>query len=156
MSELLGRGGKTAVAVASGMTRNTVIKATGEVEVGLEPSDLLRGVGGGDKPLTDKQPGLLEALDELVGPETRGNPMSLLRWTSKSAANLAGEFGRQGFKVSPSTVFRLLHQLGYSLRANAKVTEGRQHADRDAQFRYINEEAAVFVSEGEPAISVDA
>lgn len=84
-AEMLGRGGKTAVASASGMSRNTVIKAQGEVATGLEPSTQLRAPGGGDKPLVDKQPGLLEALDELVHPETRGTPMSLLRWTSKSS-----------------------------------------------------------------------
>ena len=156
MSEMLGRGGKTAVATASGMSRNTVIKAEGEVAAGIEPTDRLRAVGGGDKPLTDKHPGLLEALDELVEPETRGNPMSLLRWTSKSAANLATELARQGFDISPRTVLRLLHQLGYSLRANAKVTEGKQHADRDAQFRYLNQKAAEFLENGQPAISVDA
>ncbi|MGH9305926.1 MAG: ISAzo13 family transposase, partial [Acidimicrobiales bacterium] len=156
VSEMLGRGGKTAVAGASGMSRNTVIKAAREVAAGIEPGSRLRAVGGGDKPLIDKQPGLLEALDELVGPETRGNPMSLLRWTSKSSTRLAGELARQGFDVSARTVLRLLHQLGYSLRANAKVTEGAQHPDRDAQFGYLNDQAAGFCADGQPAISVDA
>ena len=156
MSEMLGRGGKTAVAVASGMSRNTVIKAKREVATGIEPTKRLRAVGGGDKPLVDKQPGLLEALDELVGPETRGNPRSLLRWTSKSSTKLATELARQGFSVSSRTVLRLLHQLGYSLRATAKVSEGAQHADRDAQFAYLNEQAAHFVEANQPAISVDA
>ncbi|MCA1705098.1 MAG: ISAzo13 family transposase [Actinobacteria bacterium] len=155
-AELLGRGGKTAVAEASGMSRNTVIKAAAEVALGMEPSERLRIAGGGDKPLTDKQPGLLEALDELVHPETRGNPMSLLRWTSKSSTKLADELVRKGFAVSSRTVLRLLHQLGYSLQANAKVTEGRQHADRDAQFRYLNDMATAFVDDGQPVISVDA
>jgi hypothetical protein len=155
-SEMLGRGGKTAVAVASGMSRNTVIKAEGEIAAGIEPTERLRAVGGGDRPLTDKHPGLLEALDELVDPETRGNPMSLLRWTSKSSTNLATQLARQGFDVSARTVLRLLHQLGYSLRANAKVTEGKQHADRDAQFRYLNDMAMTFLEGGQPAISVDA
>jgi len=154
-SHMLGRGGKTAVATASGMSRNTVIKAEGEVAAGIEPSTRLRQPGGGDKPLTDKQPGLLEALDELVHPETRGNPMSLLRWTSKSSTNLAKDLVRQGFEVSSRTVLRLLHGLGYSLQANAKVTEGAQHADRDAQFRYLNDMAAVFIDDGQPVISVD-
>ncbi len=154
-AELLGRGGKTAVAEASGMSRNTVIKAAAEVALGMEPSDRLRLAGGGDKPLTDKQPGLLEALDELVHPETRGNPMSLLRWTSKSSTKLADELVRKGFEVSSRTVLRLLHQLGYSLQANAKVSEGRQHADRDAQFRYLNDMASAFVEDGQPVISVD-
>ena len=155
VAEMLGRGGKTAVSVASGMSRNTVIKAVGEVEAGIEPSERLRAPGGGDKPLTDKQPGLLEALDELVHPETRGSPMSLLRWTSKSSKNLAEDLARQGFDVSSRTVLRLLHQLGYSLQANAKVTEGRQHADRDGQFRYLNAMAQGFIDDGQPVISVD-
>jgi hypothetical protein len=154
-SEMLGRGGKTAVATASGMSRNTVIKAEGEVTLGIEPSVRLRAVGGGDRPLTDKQPGLLEALDGLVHPETRGNPMSLLRWTSKSSTKLADELVRQGFAVSSRTVLRLLHHLGYSLQANAKVTEGRQHPDRDAQFRYLNDMGRRFIDDGQPAISVD-
>jgi hypothetical protein len=154
-AQMFGRGGKSAVATASGMSRNTVIKAEKEVAAGLEPSTRLRAVGGGDKPLTDKQPGLLEALDELVHPETRGNPMSLLRWTSKSSTKLTDELRRQGFDVSPRTVLRLLHRLGYSLQANAKVTEGAQHADRDAQFRYLNDLAADFTGDDQPVISVD-
>ena len=154
-AEMLGRGGKTAVASASGMSRNTVIKAQGEVAAGLEPSTQLRAPGGGDKPLVDKQPGLLEALDELVHPETRGTPMSLLRWTSKSSTKLAEDLMRQGFEVSSRTVLRLLHYLGYSLQANAKVTEGRQHPDRDAQFRYLNDMAVGFIEDDQPVISVD-
>jgi hypothetical protein len=154
-AQMFGRGGKTAVAEASGMSRNTVIKAEREVEVGIEPSDRVRAPGGGDKPLTDRQPGLLGALDELVHPETRGNPMSLLRWTSKSSTKLADDLVRQGFEVSSRTVLRLLHELGYSLQANAKVTEGRQHADRDAQFRYLADMAATFIDDDQPAISVD-
>ena len=154
-AELLGRGGKTAVADASGMSRNTVIKAAAEVASGIEPSERLRAAGGGDKPLTEKQPGLLEALDELVHPDTRGNPMSLLRWTSKSSTKLARELVAKGFEVSSRTVLRLLHELGYSLQANAKVTEGRQHADRDAQFRYLNDMAVAFTDDGQPVISVD-
>jgi Rhodopirellula transposase DDE domain len=154
-SEMLGRGGKTAVAAASGMSRNTVIKAEAEVAAGIEPSARLRAPGGGDKLLIDKQPGLLEALDELVWPDTRGNPMSLLRWTSKSSTRLAEDLVRQGFEVSSRTVLRLLHLLGYSLQANAKVTEGRQHPDRDAQFRYLNDMAAGFIDDDQPVISVD-
>jgi Rhodopirellula transposase DDE domain len=154
-AEMLGRGGKTAVAAASGMSRNTVIKAEAEVVAGIEPSLRLRAAGGGDKPLVDKQPGLLEALDELVHPETRGNPMSLLRWTSKSSTKLAEELVRQGFEVSGRTVLRLLHRLGYSLQANAKVSEGRQHPDRDAQFRYLADMAQGFIDDGQPAISAD-
>ena len=154
-SEMLGRGGKSAVAAASGMSRNTVIKAEREVAAGIEPAVRLRAAGGGDKPLVDKQAGLLEALDDLVHPDTRGNPMSLLRWTSKSSTNPAQDLVGQGFDVSARTVLRLLHRLGYSLQANAKVTEGRQHPDRDAQFRYLNDMAAGFIDDDQPAISVD-
>ena len=154
-SEMLGRGGKTAVASASGMSRNTVIKAESEVASGIEPSARLRAPGGGDKSLLDIQPGLLSALDELVYPETRGNPMSRLRWTSKSSTKLADELVAQGYEVSARSVLRLLHRLGYSLQANAKVTEGRQHPDRDAQFHYLNDQADVFVDEDQPVISVD-
>jgi hypothetical protein len=154
-AEMLGRGGKTAVAEASGMSRNTVIKAEREVATGVEPSDRLRAVGGGDKLLIDKQPGLLEALDDLVHPATRGNPMSLMRWTSKSSTKLADELIRSGYEVSSRTVLRLLHRLGYSLQANAKVTEGAQHPDRDGQFRYLNDSAADFIAHDQPVISVD-
>jgi transposase len=155
MSEMLGRGGKTAVASASGMSRNTVIKAEAEVKAGLDPSERLRPVGGGDKSLIDTQPGLLEALDELVNPETRGNPMSRLRWTSKSSTKLADDLADQGFEVSSRSVLRLLHRLGYSLQANAKVNEGRQHPDRDAQFHYLNDMASSFIDDDQPVISVD-
>ena len=155
MAEMFGHGGKTAVANASGMSRNTVIKAESEVAAGIEPSKRQRAQGGGDKPLTERQPGLLAALDELVYPETRGNPMSRLRWTSKSSTKLAEELVRQGYDVSSRTVLRLLHLLGYSLQANAKVTEGRQHPDRDAQFHYLNDQAEAFIDDDQPVISVD-
>jgi len=152
---MFGRGGKTAVATASGMSRNTVIKAESEVAAGIEPIARLRAPGGGDKPLTERQPDILEALDELVYPETRGNPMSRLRWTSKSSPKLAEELVAQGYEVSARSVQRLLHRLGYSLQANAKVTEGRQHRDRDAQFHYLNEMADTFIDDDQPVISVD-
>jgi len=155
-AEMFGRGGKTAVALASGMSRNTVIKAEGEVIAGIDPSVRLRAPGGGDKSLLDTQPGLLEALDELVYPQTRGNPMSKLRWTSKSSTKLADELVRQGFEVSSRSVLRLLHRLGYSLQANAKVSEGRQHPDRDAQFNHLNDTASAFIDDGQPVISVDS
>jgi hypothetical protein len=155
-AEMFGRGGKTAVALASGMSRNTVIKAEGEVIAGIDPSVRLRAPGGGDKSLLDTQPGLLEALDELVYPQTRGNPMSKLRWTSKSSTKLADDLVGQGFEVSSRSVLRLLHRLGYSLQANAKVSEGRQHPDRDAQFNHLNDTASAFIDDGQPVISVDS
>ena len=154
-SEMFGRGGKSWVAEASGMSRNTVIKAEGEVTVGIVPQVRLRAPGAGAKPLTETQPGLLEALDQLVHPDTRGNPMSLLKWTSKSTAKLAGELTRRGFKVSDDTVGRLLKRLGYSLLSPAKVKEGTTHPDRDGQFHYLHGLAQEFVATGDPVISVD-
>lgn len=155
MATLLGRGGKTAVTAASGMSRNTVIAGAREIAIGVGPSDRVRAKGAGPKPLIETQPGLLEALDELVHPETRGTPMSLLRWTSKSTAKLAGELARNGFEISPDTVGRLLKRMGYSLQAPSKQKEGGQHADRDAQFQYLNKVAGEFTGAGEPVISVD-
>jgi hypothetical protein len=137
------------------MSRNTVIKTQNEVEEGIEPSARLRPPGGGDKPAIEKQPGLLEALDELVHPETRGNPMSFVRWTSKSTYELADELVRQGYRASAELVRRLLHELGYSLQAPAKQKEGSAHPDRDAQFVYLNKEVGRFVRSGQPVISVD-
>lgn len=151
----LGRGGKTRVAEASGMSRNTVLKAQAEVEAGIVPSERLRLVGGGDRPAEDKQPGILEALDELVHPETRGSPMSPLRWTSKSTYKLAGELVEQGYRASAEWVRRTLRRVGYSLQAPAKENEGATHPDRDGQFRYINDLAAWCLAVGEPVISVD-
>jgi transposase len=151
----LGRGGKTAVAEAAQMSRNTVIKAASEVESGIEPSDRQRAPGGGDIKAEVKQPGLLEALDELVDPETRGNPMSRLRWTAKSTATLAKELVAQGYAISDDTVARILKDLGYSLQAPAKEKEGASHPDRDAQFHYLNDEVTAFLRADEPVISVD-
>ena len=151
----LGHGGKSRVAVASGMSRNTVIKAQGEVEAGIEPSDRLRAPGGGDKPAVEKQPGLLEALDELVWPETRGHPMSPLQWTLTSTYRLAEQLQAKGFRASSELVRRLLHQMGYSLQAPSKQLEGSAHPDRNAQFEYLNDKVAAALAAGEPVISVD-
>jgi hypothetical protein len=112
-------------------------------------------VGGGDKPAIDKQPGLAQALDELVHPDTRGNPMSSVRWTLKSTYELARALTDQGYSISAELVRRLLHQMGYSLQAPAKQLEGAQHKDRDAQFRYLNDQAAERLANDEPVISTD-
>jgi hypothetical protein len=112
-------------------------------------------VGGGEIRAEVKQPGLLAALDLLVNPDTRGNPMSFLRWTSKSTAKLAAELVRQGFKVTDDTVGRILKDLGYSLQAPSKQKEGAAHPDRDAQFVYLDGLVRGFVGDGQPVISVD-
>ena len=99
---------------------------------------------------------MLVALDSLVEPESRGDPMSPLRWTTKSLRNLSDELERLGHRISTATVADLLRYMDYSLQAPAKQTEGRQHPDRDGQFRYINERAGLFLAAGDPVISVDA
>ena len=103
----------------------------------------------------EADPGLVPALDALVDPESRGDPESPLRWTTKSTSHLAGELAARGYAVTAVTVARLLKQAGYSLQGNTKTVEGKQHPDRDAQFRYINAQVPVFQSAGDPVISVD-
>jgi transposase len=151
----LGRGGQARVAEASGLSTSTVNSATQQVRTGVEPSGRQRTAGGGDKPAVDKQPGLLEALDELVHPSTRGTPMSALRWTLKSTYELARDLQAKGFKVSAELVRRLLHQMGYSLQAPAKQNEGTSHPDRDGQFRYLDTLITERLDRGEPVVSVD-
>lgn len=155
LAEALGRGGQQFVVEASGISTSTMSKAVREVRAGIEPSDRQRADGGGDKPAIDKQPGLLEALDELVWPETRGHPESPLRWTLTSTYELARQLTAKGFRVSAELVRRLLHQMGYSLQAPSKQIEGTSHPDRNAQFEYLNGIVADRLAEGEPVISVD-
>jgi transposase len=152
----LGHGGIRLVAAAAGVREATVSLGAAEVESGEAPLGRVRRRGGGRKRLTDADPGLVPALLALVEPEERGDPVSPLRWTVKSTRVLARELTGQGHKVSADTVDKLLHQQGFSLQANAKTIEGRQHPDRDAQFRYINAQARAFQEAGDPVISVDA
>src|ERR1700758_5207077 len=114
-----------------------------------------RGQGGGRKRAADVDPGLRPALLALVEPQERGDPMSPLRWTTKSTRGLADELTRKGHKVGADTVGDLLREEGFSLQGNAKTLEGRRHPDRDAQFRYINEQVKDHQAAGEPVISVD-
>src|SRR5438876_1520165 len=144
----LGRGGVTAVAAATALRRNTIhaglreLQARAPVAAGAPPPPgagrRVRAPGGGRKPLTARDPALLRDLEARVGPVTRGDPMSPLRWTCKSTRQLATELGRQGHRVSHQTVADLLHALDYSLQGNRKTKEGADHPDRDAQFASIN------------------
>ena len=154
----LGHGGIEMAARATGVSRKTVAAGVAELEAGDDPLEgRVRREGGGRKRLTETDPGLLEALDGLVEPEMRGDPMTRLRWTTRSTRNLAGELRARGHRVSHHSVARLLAaELGYSLQGNAKTLEGAQHPDRDAQFRYINDQVTAALAAGEPVLSVDA
>jgi hypothetical protein len=155
MARLIGRGGPTMVAAASGMSRNTVIDGAKAFDAGEEPSGRVRREGGGGPRLEDTNPDLLMDLDDLVEPDARGDPMSPLRWTLKSTRQLAKALRDMGHQVSSWKVAELLHLLGYSLQATAKVVEGAQHPDRNGQFEYINALAAERLAAGQPVISVD-
>src|SRR5512142_120305 len=151
----LGHGGIRLVARAAGVREATVSLGAGELEVGAEPLGRVRRVGGGRKRALDLDPGLRLALLALVEPDERGDPMSPLRWTTKSTRKLAAELTAQGHKVSADTVGDLLRAEGFSLQGNAKTIEGKQHPDRDAQFRYINEQVKAHQGTADPVISVD-
>jgi len=157
-ARLLGHGGVRAVAQASGASETTVRAGVFELEGGAEPLNggRVRRTGGGRKGADELDPGLVPALLALVEPDERGDPISPLRWTVKSLRNLAEELTGLGHPVSAPTVGRLLRESGFSLQANAKTLEGKQHPDRDAQFRYINEQVKAHQADGEPVISVDA
>ena len=151
----LGRGGVVAVARAAGMSRSTVQTGAREVDEGAKPTDRVRRPGAGRPRLIDKDPDLMLALDDLVSPEARGDPMSPLLWTAKSTYQLADALGEKGFTISPTVVGELLAGMGYSLQGTSKQKVGRQHVDRDAQFGYLNSTAGSFLAAGEPVISVD-
>jgi hypothetical protein len=151
----LGHGGIRLVARAAGVREATVSLGVDELEAGAEPLGRARRPGGGRKRAADLDPGLVPALRALVEPDERGDPMSPLRWTVKSTRALADELARRGHKVSADTVADLLREEGFSLQGNAKTIEGTRHPDRDAQFRYINEQVKAHQGAGDPVISVD-
>jgi len=153
---VLGRGGQARVADAAGVSRNTLIDGAKDLAEGPVLGERVRRPGAGPKRRIDEDPQLLVSLEALIEPGSRGDPMSPLRWTVKSTRVLARELTRLGHRVGEHLVGELLHQLGYSLQANAKVTEGKQHPDRDGQFRYINDQAAEHLGAGQPVISIDS
>ncbi|WP_328842767.1 ISAzo13 family transposase [Streptomyces sp. NBC_00258] len=151
----IGHGGIGLVARAAGVREGTVSLGVAELDSGQAPLGRVRRAGGGRKRTVDLDPGLRPALLALVEPDVRGDPMSPLRWTTKSTRHLAGELTRRGHRISADTVADVLREEGFSLQGNAKTVEGRQHPDRDGQFRYINEQAKAHQAAGDPVISVD-
>jgi hypothetical protein len=155
----IGRGGVSRVSEATGLSRPTIQAGLNELQSTRPGREDVTGKsrkpGGGRKPLTEHAPNLLLALENLVDPGSRGDPMSPLRWTCKSAAKLASELGAEGYRASERSVNRLLHVLGYSLQSNRKTIEGGDHPDRDAQFQDINRRVKAFQRLGQPVVSVD-
>jgi transposase len=152
----LGWGGISAVAAATGMSDRTIRTGIAELaDPDAAPIERQRKEGGGRKSRQHEQPELILALEALIDPVTRGDPMSALRWTCKSTRTLAHELRNQGFEISSNTVGKLLREQGYSLQANRKTIEGKQHPDRNAQFEYINQRVRAFQRTGQPVISVD-
>ena len=161
-AKALGHGGITAVSRATGLAESTIRIGRKEIlnySLPKKNEDLTRRIrqkGGGRKSLEHKSSGLLESLDSLVDPESRGDPMSPLRWTCKSTRRLAQELTAQGYSISHAKVGKLLSTLNYSLQSTRKRMEGKSHPDRDAQFKFINSKVIDFQFRGQPVISVDA
>lgn len=153
----LGHGGVAAIARATGLAESTIRIGRAEVSKrGPKPTTTrIRRLGAGRKSIEQTDPFLKEALEHLVECTTRGDPMSPLKWTCKSVRNLSEALNCQGHQASFRTIAKILGELGYSLQAVRKTTEGKQHPDRDAQFRHINERVKAFQQLGQPVISVD-
>ncbi len=154
-AKALGRGGVSIVADVTGMSRQTIYRGIEEIG-NCESPDRVRKTGAGRKKLTHLDPSLVDVLEEIVDPSTRGNPESPLRWTCKSVRNIADALAEKGFTIGRQTVATILHELDYSLQANRKTSEGKaDHPDRDEQFQYINKTAKLFLRKSLPVISVD-
>jgi hypothetical protein len=159
-AKALGHGGIAAVTHATGLSRNTIARGLAELTAhqprSISSPTHSRRPGGGRPPVIETDRTVLEALETLVEPTTRGDPMSPLRWTCKSTRKLAEALQRQGHCVGARTVARLLHALDYRLQANRKTREGSSHPDRNAQFAYINAQVRVFQERGQPVVSMEA
>lgn len=157
-AQVIGFGGVTAVARASGLSRGTVIRGIAELKTAPKPTrgrQRVRRKGAGRKRTVDRDATLKRDLEALVEPVTRGDPESPLRWTCKSVRQLASELQRLGHRTSHRMVAELLHQMDYSLQANRKTLEGSWHPDRDAQFHHISDKIREFQADHQPVISVD-
>ena len=151
-----GRGGIAAVSRTTGIARSTIGRGLADLRSGaVRCSDRVRRMGGGQKPATETQPGILQALNDLVEPSIRGDPEAPLRWVSKSQRHLSAALAERGFNAGQKLVGRLLKRLNFSLQANCKTREGANHPDRNAQFEHISAEVKAFQAGGQPVISVD-
>jgi hypothetical protein len=151
-----GRGGVATVSAVTGIARSTIGRGLTELGHGKDQiPGRVRHPGGGRRPKTETEPGLLEAVSELVQSAIRGDPEAALLWVSRSQRYLARALAERGFTASQKLVGRLLRKLGFSLQANSKTREGTQHPDRNAQFEHINAQVQAFQDAGQPAISVD-
>jgi hypothetical protein len=155
MARMWGHGGVAVMARVTSMSRNTVASGAKSFDRDEASTGRIRAEGAGRPALIDVDPNLLANLDDLVGSESRGDPMSPLKWTLKSTRELAGALQNMGHQVSAGTIRPLLRMLGYSLQATAKQLEGTQHPDRNAQFEYINRLAGERLAADDPVISVD-
>ena len=152
----LGRGGVSLMARITGLARPTIYRGIFDIRNKSSAGPgRTRKVGGGRKAKEVQNPTLLTDLKRLVQPVTRGDPMRVILWTARSLRNLEKELKKLGHKVSPMTVGKLLRSMDYSLQANSKTKEGRQHVDRDAQFQYIDEQSRAFLKARQPVISCD-
>ncbi len=153
----LGYGGIKAMQQLTGMSKPTILKGIRELRQRrhLDVSGRVRAVGGGRKPIEVHDPGLQSALQEILEETTAGDPMSPLRWTNKSTAQIAAELTERGHPISQRTVDRKLVELGYSLQVNVKNKEGHAPPERDQQFRRINRLVRQSLERGEPVLSVD-
>ena len=155
-AKMLGYGGVSLVQRASGLSRRVIASGIREIDEGVSlPAGRIRRLGGGRKPLVVSDPQIVDVLDSMIADHTRGDPESPLRWVCKSTRMLARALTRRGHSVSHTTVAQLLHDLDYSLQSNRKTEEGRDHPDRDAQFRHINRTVKRALVRGTPVISVD-
>ena len=161
-AQYLGHGGISELSRATGISRVTITAGLKELEAGIDAEELskkdgrIRREGAGRKPIEELQPGIKEALEGLMEGASFGDPMSLLRWTTKSLRNLELEMSHKGYDIKYRKIGYLLKDMGYSLQLNQKMNQvGNQHPDRDEQFRHINERAGTFISKGLPVISVD-
>ena len=140
---------------ATGLSRPTIRAGRREIEAGRIAPGRFRRAGSGRPGIEQSQPGVKQALERLVDPLTRGEPESPLRWTCKSRAKLTAALSKGGWKVSSTTVSRLLHELGYRLQSVRKSREGASHPDRNVQFEHINRKADEFLQRAQPVIFVD-